>query len=346
MVERLIIPDDFFLTSGGVRGECNNAVMKQPPLTENEIHFLSWEVMSHVLELFDGDVYIGDLHPGGGTYDCLSLINSDGQPQYFMNRNGQSALCNEEVVSGIWDRAARKGPREAALHILSETNSGFDLGDENIRKELRETCRRIAFWIYRHKSKGEARAVSCWIDDTYYVGPAVGLLEKVSIPDSWKVLTPPCSQVDWAAWVYALTINEEVQALVNLKTDEAITASGEPLADWDKKRPALPLLRPPANDPKSIIAMPISMPHPDAGKYFSKVAKFNGYEVLGEDLAPIANAIAEHWHETGELPTEIDQVKGALFFAWRSARFTDGYPSDSDMPYLKALADAIDALEA
>jgi hypothetical protein len=45
------------------------------------------------------------------------------------------------------------------------------------------------------------------------------------------------------------------------------------------------------------------------------------------------------------LPTDLDQLKGALFFMNRKMHFVDGYPDKDDVPFLEALVRAIAAAE-
>ena len=72
---------------------------------------------------------------------------------------------------------------------------------------------------------------------------------------------------------------------------------------------------------------------------------FDGYQVLGEELTFIAHAIEEQWYEDKSLPTDLDQLKGALFFMNRKMHFVDGYPDKGDVPFLEALVRAIAAGE-
>lgn len=57
----------------------------------------------------------------------------------------------------------------------------------------------------------------------------------------------------------------------------------------------------------------------------------------------IANAVTEQWYEDKSLPTDVDQLKGTLFYLWRQSRFIDGYPGEEDVPFLQALVRAIAA---
>ena len=64
---------------------CNNRPMTDQELTPNQIEYLSWKVMAGILERIDGELFLADLHPGGGQYDCLSLVSSDPEIVLMLN---------------------------------------------------------------------------------------------------------------------------------------------------------------------------------------------------------------------------------------------------------------------
>jgi hypothetical protein len=324
--------------------------MAENQLTPNQIEYLSWGVMAEILERIDGDVVIADLQPGGGQYDCLSLVTSSPEILLMLNRNGTSAKSGDEIVHDIWERAAINDEQEAALYILSELGLYVDEDAEEKNKELIKTCKRIAYWV-RSRSKGLGKAQCCWLDGNYGVGPANNLLSQVKIPDSWKALDAPYNGSDWSALIYAMTLPDEktgdkVVGLVNMKTGEAVNADGSPWIEWYKPIPPMRRIVPTdktiGGAPKTAIQLPNIEPHPDGIAAFRKVANFDGYKVLGEDLAPIANAIIEQWYLDKTLPTDKDQLKGTLFYLWRQSRFIDGFPDDDDVPFLQALVAAIE----
>ena len=68
---------------------------------------------------------------------------------------------------------------------------------------------------------------------------------------------------------------------------------------------------------------------------------FDGYAAYGDDLATLANQTMSRWRESKFLPSDLKLIKACLFFEGRRGRFVGGYPDESDMPYLRALRDAI-----
>ena len=89
-------------------------------------------------------------------------------------------------------------------------------------------------------------------------------------------------------------------------------------------------------------AEPIENPTEEVLKIFRKVSSFNGYNVFGDELASVASSVAEGWSNKGELPEDIEKIKGALFFEFRRAHHTGQYPEGDDLLYVKALGQAID----
>ena len=328
------------------------ARMADKELTPNQIEYLSWRVMAHILERIDGDLVIADLQPGGGQYDCLSLVTVEPDIVLMLNRNGTSATGGGESIHGIWERAAIEDTDEAALYILSELGLYVDEGAEKRNKDLIVTCNRIAYWV-RKLSKGLGKARCCWVDGAYGVGPAHSLLDQVRIPDSWKAMDAPYRGSDWSALIYAMTLpddermNDKVVGLVNMKTGEAVLADGSKWEEWSGPmhplRRIVPTDRHIGGERKGFIELPT--PHPDGVAALRTLKNFDGYQVLGEELTFIAHAIEEQWYEDKSLPTDLDQLKGALFFMNRKMHFVDGYPDKDDVPFLEALVRAIAAGE-
>jgi hypothetical protein len=315
--------------------------MAENELSPNEIEYLSWKLMSRALEFIDLDLHLADLHPGGGQYDCLSLITKDSQVFLMLNRNGTSAATNTGSVHDIWENATKNGSRSTIMDAFTELD--VDMRDVIEEKaDIILTCNRMARWI-RHQSKKKGRAICCWIDDTYFVGPSKNLLSQVLIPGLWTTQDPPREETDWSAWIYALTIDEKVIGLVNMKTGDAINPDGTRMSQWYEKKSPLP--------PKKIkkvesFAEPIENPTEEVIKIYRKVASFNGYNVFGDQLASVASSVAEGWLNSGRLPADIEVIKGALFFEFRRTHHTGQYPEGKDLLYVQALGNAIDEQKA
>lgn len=306
-------------------------------LTPNQIEYLSWKLILSALEFIDLDLHLADLHPGGGQYDCLSLITNDGDNVLMLNRNGSSAMTKTGIVHNIWENTSKNGARSTIMDTFTELDIDmYDVLEE--KADLILTCKRMARWI-RHQSMKKGSAICCWIDDAYFVGPSKNLLSQVTIPGLWTTQDPPRESTDWSAWLYALTIDEKVVGLVNMKTGDAVNPDGTRMAQWyDEKFPVV------AKKIKKVesFSQPVEMPTEEVLKIFRKVSTFNGYNVFGDELASIATSVAEDWSNTGELPEDIEKIKGALFFEFRRTHHTGQYPEGNDLLYVQALGQAID----
>jgi hypothetical protein len=97
--------------------------------------------MAFLLGFISEHVRIGDLHPGGGQYDCLSLISKAPASILMLNRHGTSASSRNKSVDGIWDRAKKKGHRDTALDILNQIHLPIDDMNESHRVDLMDWVR-------------------------------------------------------------------------------------------------------------------------------------------------------------------------------------------------------------
>jgi hypothetical protein len=72
-------------------------------------------------------------------------------------------------------------------------------------------------------------------------------------------------------------------------------------------------------------------------------ARRNDYDLRGgfRAVADIAHRVSRDWHQTGQLPSDVDEVRTALFFAARACRWSERDPSPREAPYVLALYDAV-----
>ncbi len=92
---------------------------------------------------------------------------------------------------------------------------------------------------------------------------------------------------------------------------------------------------------ENIIYLPAEFHSEELSQIIELSARFNGYAAYGDDLATLANQAMDEWHKFKTLPEDLTLIKACLFFEGRRGRFVYGYPDKSDMPYLRALRDAI-----
>ena len=73
------------------------------------------------------------------------------------------------------------------------------------------------------------------------------------------------------------------------------------------------------------------------GEHYVFAHEFDGYAAFPDDLAERVNEVIEAWNEHHVLPDDLDLLRACLFFAARSSRFIEGFPSEKDMEFLDPL---------
>jgi hypothetical protein len=91
-----------------------------------------------------------------------------------------------------------------------------------------------------------------------------------------------------------------------------------------------------------VFQMPADYYSPELEKIWALIKGFDGYIAYGEKLGDLANQTMREWHENGTLSEDSDFLLACLFYESRRSRFVYGYPAESDMPYLQALAKVIE----
>ena len=73
---------------------------------------------------------------------------------------------------------------------------------------------------------------------------------------------------------------------------------------------------------------------------------FDGYEYTGslEACRALADWIRSEWRDICQLPAHLSELRAALFYEQRRARWTDTYPSGADLRYIRALVATIAVL--
>lgn len=309
-------------------------------LTPNQKQYLSWKIMGTALEVIDQELIFADLHPGGGQYDCLSLISPECKVVLMLNREGSSAVSDTAVVSDIWNRAMENGIHPVTMDMLVDLDiDTFDEEDKYIdNSDQVLVCKRMARWV-QFQSEQKGVPICCWFDGPYGTGPQQEFLDQVRMPPSWTTQEPPYKSSDWSAWLFALTIDEKVVGMVNMKTGEAVNTDGTQMSQWYEKHFAYP---------KAVIQSPEEPSRSDESPteeviaIFRKLRLFNGYQVFGDQLAEIAETVSENWHDTGAFPDDLKKIQGALFLEFRRVHHSGDYPEGKDLLYIKALGEEID----
>jgi len=69
---------------------------------------------------------------------------------------------------------------------------------------------------------------------------------------------------------------------------------------------------------------------------FTDALSVDGYSLFPNTIE-LANEVMSDWYAGKKLPTDSSLLKACLFVEIRRSRFIDGYPGESDMPYITAL---------
>lgn len=70
---------------------------------------------------------------------------------------------------------------------------------------------------------------------------------------------------------------------------------------------------------------------------------FDGYAYWGERCGERANRAADHYHATGELPSDLSALRACLFYEQGRLRWSPGDPDERWTIWIQALLDGIRA---
>ncbi len=172
-------------------------------------------------EILRFDLRIATLHPGGGTYDCFAICDSQQSLAQF-NYVGNSGVTLNFHIDDAWDQISAS-PRATAEEFARQlTLSGYQ-GRED------EHATRTQIEIYENFiQRIEADPTESWnliwgyFDSTYGVEP--NLPSGLLLPASWKELEALSAHLySWEANVLLLTRNEEIVAIANQANGEILS---------------------------------------------------------------------------------------------------------------------------
>lgn len=183
---------------------------------------LSWMTAAYLLQVIEEPLRVFETHPGDGMYDCLTLMRPDGRSVISMNRNGESALVDGEVVSGIWALAGQtpgKGPRDLARVLIAE--SGLDLNPDQAPNGTALAAVTIANWLNLNRDQ-RVQAVPIWQYDGFTGGDVeqLSLLDGFGDIDGWLRQPPAIESLTSTSWLFALILDDLPVQLVNTRTGE------------------------------------------------------------------------------------------------------------------------------
>jgi len=179
-----------------------------------EIEILSWKLIAEVILLVDSPVGIAVLHPGGGQYDTLSLVTRNAEVVLSLNRNGSSALINNQLVGDIW-KIANVDLGTAISKIVKAGKLRPAASPLGKNLFISNFAREIAMHLEEY-SDSNARAEWGWVDSSYGSGPNQEILEKFSIPLMWKSIEPLIPGTSWHSNIFVLTNNYKPHSAVHM----------------------------------------------------------------------------------------------------------------------------------
>jgi hypothetical protein len=179
-----------------------------------EKELLSWRIIAEILLYIEKPVGIAVLHPGGGQYDTLSLVTKESEVFLSLNRNGSSALINNQIVGDIWEIASKNF--NEAISMLTELgglNQSFKEQDKNSILSIH-----ISKLVDRLEKNPDLQEsfVWGWIDSPFGSGPNYEVLQSFSFPGSWKTADPLIPGTGWESNVFISIMKENPQFAFNL----------------------------------------------------------------------------------------------------------------------------------
>jgi hypothetical protein len=121
-------------------------------------------------------------------------------------------------------------------------------------------------------------------------------------------------------------------SILGLITDSKNSRQEEIMENVDKGRVSQIFVLPPAS-------------HPDRfHNYYQFAHLFDAGNMDWNEVREAASELEKNWHETSRLPDDLQLLRSCLLIQVRYSRFVEGYPGESDMPYLDALVEKIKQL--
>jgi hypothetical protein len=193
----------------------------------------SLKVFYYYLANADRELMFGILHPGGGQYYCLSILDSE-HVLLYMNRHGSATTFfpKNYRIEEFWPKVL-KGPEKLAAKLFAGSNMkySYDHLDTERVGQLRMVSHMIALleanrdrentdlrWGY-FDSSGDDRSGSNLRGLPY------------GYPEHWaNVPAVNREHFDWSANIIEIIVEGRTAATYNQRTGEALLPNGELIA--------------------------------------------------------------------------------------------------------------------
>ena len=97
----------------------------EPSAPMHDMELATWRIVEALDSMFDHDLVVAETHPGGGQYDCISLVemrDGYGRPVVDLNREGRIHIHAAGGLVSLedgWDRALGGQAESVAADLAS-----------------------------------------------------------------------------------------------------------------------------------------------------------------------------------------------------------------------------------
>ncbi len=209
-------------------------------VSRNLIEAFSWRVASEMSVRFPDRIEIIETHPGGGTYDCLTLVLTPATgrcERIDLNRNGSAHVHSKDdfvSVSDFWERCVASDDLRDPIAELCEL-AGLKAGVEEVLPTTEES---LCFSIMANVTSALALDARPWRWESVVLDTSHGVELRGDILEAFpRVRTLPLTQQDVdhrvheAYRYWGLMVNGGPAALVDVRglvhfTDETFMEIG------------------------------------------------------------------------------------------------------------------------
>lgn len=186
----------------------------------------SWQIAAALMRCGEPELVPVHTRPGGGMYDCLTLVDNGGQIRVDINREGSIHLLSGDPIRDWVTRM-----RTDAYGLITEIGrSALDRllpVDQPVRSMTQHAVDTLAYAL-----RDGGVAIPIWDPQDYVDDPINDrALEAYRDfwPDlraAWERLEPPPMVGSPLAWVWAIELDGEPSRLINLHTGELWRTDG------------------------------------------------------------------------------------------------------------------------
>ena len=190
----------------------------------------SLKVYYYYLANSDRQLMFGILHPGGGQYHCLGILDEQ-QVLLFMNRNAsaEASFPKNFRIEGFWSKLLKE-PEKVAAKLFAGSKMEYSYGhlDSDRVSQLRMVSHMIALLETNH-DRENTDLLWGYFDSSGEDGSGSNFDElPAGYPAHWSIV-PAVNEksYDWSANIFMVNVEGGTTATYNQRTAEALLPSGE-----------------------------------------------------------------------------------------------------------------------